>query len=243
MDFVIAHGVQTTADHWAEVARRLPGRVLVPNRRGRADSPPIGPDYELRTEVDDLHRVLDTTEHPFLVGHSYGGLIALLAAAERDDLTALVLYEPVVPVDGPFAREPLKAITEALDAGDRDKAFEIVSIELIGDSPRYAEAFRTRNPVGWSAMLELIDSTRAEIEALDRFRYDPAVLEKITVPTTVLLGERTDRPELVYGRAARSLTREIEGAELVMLPDQGHIAHLTAPDLLADTITKFIQHR
>lgn len=237
------HGVQTTADHWTEVASRLPGRVLVPDRRGRADSPPIGPDYDLQTEIDDLHRVLDTTEHPLLIGHSYGGLIALLTAAERDDLTALVLYEPVVPVDGPFARGPLKAISAALDAGDRDKAFEIVSIELIGDSPRYVDAFRTRNPAGWSAMLELIDSTRAELEALDRFHFDPAVLEKIVVPTTLLLGERTDRPELVYGRAVRALADGIDSATLAMLPDQGHIAHLTAPDLLAATITKFVPPR
>jgi pimeloyl-ACP methyl ester carboxylesterase len=93
VDIVITHGVQTTADHWTRVASLLPGRVVVPNRCGRADSPPIGSDYELSTEVADLHRVLDTTENPVLVGHSYGGLIALLTAAERDDLSALVLYE------------------------------------------------------------------------------------------------------------------------------------------------------
>lgn len=240
MDIVITHGVQTVADHWTDVAKRLPGHVTVPNRRGRADSPPHGPDYELRTEVDDLHRTLDRTTRPVLVGHSYGGVIALLTAAERDDLTTLVLYEPVLPVDGPFVRPALDWIGAAMADGDRDRAFEILAVDIVGDRPEFVELFRTRDPEGWAQMLDLLDASYTELQALQRFTFDPAVLGRIKVPTTVILGETTDRPELVYGKAARAITAGIEQARLVMLPGQGHIAHRLDPELLAGTITKAI---
>lgn len=234
---VITHGVQTVADHWTEVATRLPGRTLVPDRRGRGDSAPIGDDYELATEVADLNRVLDNAgPDPVLIGHSYGGAIALLTAAERDDLAALVLYEPTIPVDGPVTGEVLDLIGTALKAGDRDTAFATVLTRVVGDAPEDVEGFRTGDPAGWAAMLELIDSTYAELAALDRLAYDPSVLSKIKVPTLVILGEKSDRAELVFGRAARALVDGIDDATLVTLPGQGHIAHVLDPEALVEAI-------
>ncbi|WBB80509.1 alpha/beta hydrolase [Micromonospora sp. WMMD882] len=234
---VITHGVQTVADHWAEVANRLPGRTLVPNRRGRGESVPIGDDYELATEVADLHRVLDQAgPEPVLIGHSYGGMIALLAAAERDDLAGLVLYDPTVPVDGPVTGDGLDVMRAALKAGDRDTAFATVLTRVVGEYPEDVEGFRTGDPAGWAGMLELIDSTYAELSALDRLAYDPSLLAKVTAPTWVIVGERSDREELVFGRAARALVDGIADARLVVLPGQGHVAHVADPDALADAI-------
>lgn len=233
---VITHGVQSVADHWAEVADRLPGRTLVPNRRGRSGSEPITDGYDLKTEVEDLHRLLDRQENPILIGHSYGGAIALLAASERDDLAGLALYDPTLPVAGPVSGATLTRIRSALDAGDRDTAFATVLIEVVGDAPDGVEQFRTTDPDGWAAMLDLIDSTYEELAALDRLAYDPAVLSRITVPTVVVLGEHSDRADLVFGPSSRAAVAGIAGATLITLPGQGHIAHLAAPDLLADAI-------
>ncbi|GLZ29985.1 hydrolase [Lentzea sp. NBRC 105346] len=240
MDIVITHGVQTVADHWAEVAGRLPGDVTVPNRRGRLQSEPHGESYGLRTEIDDLHQVLDTKSNPVLIGHSYGGLIAFLTAAERDDLTALVLYEPVVPVDGPFARDALRRIEAAMDRDDLDEAFSILAVDLVGDPPMYVELFRAKDPRGWAEMLGLMAGTFTELRAVDAFDYDPSTPSRIKVPTLLLLGETSDRPELIYGRAARVLEQDIENATLEVLPRQGHIAHRLAPELLADRINRFL---
>jgi pimeloyl-ACP methyl ester carboxylesterase len=94
---VILHGAQAVATDWDQV-KALLGPTDVPERRGR-NGVPLPGDYSLRTEIDDLHAVLDRHERPTLIGHSYGGLIALHAAQERDDLSALVLYEPSLRIN------------------------------------------------------------------------------------------------------------------------------------------------
>lgn len=234
---VIVHGVQSVAAHWTEVAERLPGRTVVPNRRGRAGSAPLGADYDLGVEVADLHRVLDGVgPGAVLVGHSYGGAIALLTAAERGDLSALVLYEPALPVGRPVTGPALDRMRAALREGDRSTALTIVATEVVGDAVEDVEAIRVGDPAGWGAMLELIATTYVELSALDRLAYDPTVLSKVSAPTTVLIGERTDREPMTFGRSARAVVAGVAGARLVLLPEQGHISHVTAPDLLAAEI-------
>ena len=71
-------------------------RLLVPDRRGFGDSPALeGSPYTSDYAVDaaDVVGLLGTGAH--LVGHSYGGVVALLAAAARPDLVrSLALIEP-----------------------------------------------------------------------------------------------------------------------------------------------------
>lgn len=210
---VIVHGVQSVSEDWAQVGALL-GPTEVPDRRGRKGVP-LPDDYSLRTEVDDLHRILDRYEHPKLIGHSYGGLIALLTARERDDLAAVVLYEPALHL----AQETVDRIGLALEHGDRDRALEIVSV-AVGERP-----FRSEDPEGWLKAQELIDTTFRELGQVSAYVHEAA---EIKAPLTVVLGERT---EPIFGKAARDA-----GGELVVLAGEGHIAHVTNPELLAATI-------
>jgi pimeloyl-ACP methyl ester carboxylesterase len=99
--------------------------LVVPNRRGF----PPGPDVD-RVDFQDeavwLDRFLEPETH--LVGHSYGGVIALLAAARRPELVrSLTVIEP--PAFGIARGEP--AADEFVAGGDR----------LWQDGPRDPEAF------------------------------------------------------------------------------------------------------
>jgi pimeloyl-ACP methyl ester carboxylesterase len=216
---VILHGAQSTAADWNQVKSLLSAPTEVPERRGR-NGVPLPAGYSLRTEVDDLHAVLDRHERPTLFGHSYGGLIALLAAQERDDLEALVLYEPAIGVN----TVTIERFGRALGSGDRDLALEIMVTELAGE-----RAFRDTDPEGWLAAQELLDSTWLELQEVDGYRYEPP---KLKVPVTVVVGERTDH---LFGPAAREVVSDT-GGTLVTLPGEGHIAHVTNPALLAATI-------
>ncbi|MEV6239929.1 alpha/beta hydrolase [Lentzea sp. NPDC051838] len=213
---VIVHGVQSVSEDWAQVSALL-GETEVPDRRGRKGVP-LPDDYSLRTEIDDLHAVLDRHENPTLIGHSYGGLIALLTARERDDLKALVLYEPALYLAG----EILDRIESALREGDRDRALEIVAVEVAGEQP-----FRVEDPEGWLRAQDLVDTTFRELQQVSFYVHEPA---EIKAPLTVILGERT---EPYFGRAARDA-----GGELVTLKGEGHVAHVTNPELLAETIRR-----
>jgi len=65
--------------------------IVAPNRRGF----PPGPEVE-HVDFEDEAVWLDRFEEPgtHLVGHSYGGVIALLAAARHSELRSLTVIEP-----------------------------------------------------------------------------------------------------------------------------------------------------
>lgn len=215
---VIVHGAQSTAADWDQV-KALLGPTDIQDRRGR-NGVPLPGDYSLRTEIDDLHAVLDRHENPVLFGHSYGGLIALLTARERDDLAALVLYEPAFYLNS----AAIERFRQALARGDRDLALEIMVVEIAGE-----QVFRDDDPEGWLEAQDLLDTTLHELNEVDDYRYEPP---KLQVPVTVIVGERTEH---IFGRAARDVVRDTGGA-LVTLENEGHIAHVTNPELLATTI-------
>lgn len=78
---VLLHGLASNARIWELVAHRLAGRwrVLAFDQRGhgRSDKPAFG--YDFATLVDDLSTALGQlgVERPLVVGHSWGGNVAL----------------------------------------------------------------------------------------------------------------------------------------------------------------------
>src|SRR5215831_6099511 len=95
---VLVHGTFSWAtrafEHQRPLARRW--RLLLPDRRGFGaspdlDDPAMTSDYAV--DARDVAELLGTGTH--LVGHSYGGTVAMLAAAARPDLVrSLALIEP-----------------------------------------------------------------------------------------------------------------------------------------------------
>lgn len=92
---VLVHGSLTTGEEEWEAQRPLAEegfRLVVPDRRGYADGSEEGGEDFLR-DAEDVAELLDEGAH--LVGHSYGGIGALLAAARRPDaVLSLAVAEP-----------------------------------------------------------------------------------------------------------------------------------------------------
>jgi pimeloyl-ACP methyl ester carboxylesterase len=233
---VIVHGLNSYAHDWRAVAKVLESaghRVLVPYRRGRAPSGPLGDGYSLATEVADLSALLDVAgPGATLVGHSFGGLIALLTARSRPDIGTLVLYEPPVPGYHRVPAETLAAMGAALLAGDRDTALAIMITEVDGDPPERVTTLRASPE--WTILAKGLPTVHTELTAF-RATPTPDLAGYPVVPTTVLLGEVT---EPRFGRDARAVLAGLPHARLVMLPGHGHIAHSADPELLASLIRK-----
>src|SRR5881392_3809104 len=67
-------------------------KLLLVDRRGFGASSPNGP-VDFERDADDVAELLGDGSH--LVGHSYGGVVSLLAAARRPDaVRSLALIEP-----------------------------------------------------------------------------------------------------------------------------------------------------
>lgn len=91
---VFVHGSFDCAEETFPDQRELADRyrVVLVDRRGYGDSPPAVR-FDFDTQVGDLIAVLGSGAH--LVGHSYGGVLCLLAAARRPDLVwSLTVIEP-----------------------------------------------------------------------------------------------------------------------------------------------------
>lgn len=113
---VLVHGSVAFGTGAWEAQRPLAERftLVVATRSGYPPNPPLE-----RIDFDDQAReladLLETGDH--LVGHSYGGVVSLLAAAERPEtLSSLTVVEP--PAFGVAREDPaVKQFTGAFDEG------------------------------------------------------------------------------------------------------------------------------
>jgi len=74
--------------------------VHIIERRGRGLSSPQGADYSIRKECEDVLALQAKTGASALVGHSYGGLVALEVARNNPSFTKIAVYEPGVSIEG-----------------------------------------------------------------------------------------------------------------------------------------------
>ena len=93
---IVLPGVLSMASDYAAFASALADKFSVHTleRRGRGRSGPQGDGYCIQKEIDDVLAVQQDTGAKFLVGHSYGGLIALEAARNNNTFTRIAVYEP-----------------------------------------------------------------------------------------------------------------------------------------------------
>jgi pimeloyl-ACP methyl ester carboxylesterase len=92
-------------------------------RRGRGHSGPQGADYSITKECEDVLAVRAETGASLLVGHSYGGLIALEVARSNPAFAKLALYEPAVSIDGAMPTTWMPGYERKLAEGRRVDAF------------------------------------------------------------------------------------------------------------------------
>lgn len=74
--------------------------VHILERRGRGLSSPQGEDYSICKECEDVLALQQKTGASLLVGHSYGGLVALEVARNNPPFTRVAVYEPGVSIGG-----------------------------------------------------------------------------------------------------------------------------------------------
>jgi pimeloyl-ACP methyl ester carboxylesterase len=208
---LLVHGSVVNGELTWAAQRPLADRfdLVVPNRRGF----PPGPDVE-RVDFEDeavwLDRYLEPGTH--LVGHSYGGVISLLAAARRAEwIRSLTLIEP--PCLGVARGNPVvdayEAESEKLwhDAGDPEaflRAF-LAGVGLPAPPGRFSPALLQ----GARTLLVERHPWEAEIP-LD-------ALAKAPFPTLVVSGGHSEPFEIVCDVLAEGL-----GAERAELPGAGH---------------------
>jgi pimeloyl-ACP methyl ester carboxylesterase len=99
---LVLPGALTIAQDYATFANKLATThtVHVIERRGRGLSGPQGEDYSITKECEDVAAVQAETDAHLIVGHSFGGLVALEFARSNASIQKLVVYEAGVSIEG-----------------------------------------------------------------------------------------------------------------------------------------------
>jgi pimeloyl-ACP methyl ester carboxylesterase len=136
---ILVHGsLATGADEW-EMQRPLADEgfaLLVVDRRGYGHSPTAtGEDFF--ADADDIVELMGDGAH--LVGHSYGGLGAMLAAARRPEATrSLALLEaptPNVALEDPSWRGLVDELRDMWGADLPDDEWVVRFLSTVGSDP------------------------------------------------------------------------------------------------------------
>ncbi len=196
------HGLTGHGRRWESLSEKyLPEfSVLAPDLIGHGRSSWAAP-WTLEANVEALAALLDAEGGApvLVVGHSFGGAVALNLAAARPDLVSgLVLLDPAVALDGAWMAEIADAMLSCPDYPDRDEAMADKLSgswgEVAGRDPdeleRELDEHLTALPNGRLGWRISVPATMSYWSELTR----PIPLPRNGTPTTLVLATRTSPP-------------------------------------------------
>lgn len=239
---VFAHGFCMDHTMYAAQFEDLPDayRCLAWDMRGhgRSDCPP-GP-WTMQDLVVDLIAFIEHTNAApcHLVGMSWGGMLALRVAMQREDLVrSIVLVDTTADVYADDQIPVYRGFQEQIVSNDGipDELAEGTLAIFYG--PRFME----QNPEALKIHVNRQKDMQATalvqgLEVLiDRDRLVDR-LGEIRVPTLVIHGELDQAIPIAE---AEQLADGIPGAELLRVPDAGHTTPLETPDVVNEALAGF----
>jgi pimeloyl-ACP methyl ester carboxylesterase len=215
--------------------------VYAIDRRGRGGSGDAD-EYDLEREFEDIAAVVGSIDEPVtLLGHSTGGFYTLEAALRTDNLSGLVLYEPVMPMNdgkgytGP-SEETFAELTSLLEAGEIEQAF-------IGNWKKNAdwtseEVDALRSAPMWQEYVEQFPTLLPRVVKILDYTFDPERFAHLTVPTLLLSGSESGQ----WGHeTTEALDDALPNTRVVTFDGHGHMAMFTAPNRFSDEVLAFIR--
>ncbi|HEY7010286.1 MAG TPA: alpha/beta fold hydrolase [Jatrophihabitantaceae bacterium] len=242
------------------------GRLIYYDQRGRGrSSPSPARDVTIDSEVADLEAL---RQHlgagpVALLGHSWGGVLAMEYAARHPDNVSRLVLLNTAPASNREWREFLSAWrggrsdsdAAALTALTQRPAY--AAGEVAADTELYRIVFRTasRDPQVCERIVsrlraqftpaKVVDSRviedRLQRDTLEHDGYDIASrLSRLRVPTLVVHGAH----DFVPVRMAERIAASIPGSRLEILPNCGHFCYAERPTAVRDVVCGFLHpHR
>lgn len=185
-------------------------RLVVPHRAGYPPNPRQDR-IDFNDQAEELAELIEPGSH--LVGHSYGGVIALvMAGAIGDRLTSLIVIEP--PAFGlvrgnPAAEAIISELERIGEAGGDPRTQLLAFMRAVGSTTEVPDPL----PPGGEQLVQAGNAQRPPWEA----GFDFAAIRAAGIPILVITGGHND----AYEAVATVLQREL-GAEHSVVPGRGH---------------------
>lgn len=257
LTFILLHGFGASLFSWRDVMQPLSqyGRVIAFDRPafGLTERPmpgewtgenPYGPE----AQVDIVIGLMDAlgVEQAVLVGNSAGGTVSInTALAYPQRVQALVLVDAAVYAGGgaPAWVRPLLGTPQMRHVGP------LISRQLQAQGRAFIQT-AWHDPtritpdiyVGYEKPLQAEGWDRAlwELTAASHASDLEGRLGELFMPVLVLTG---DDDRIVPTEQSLRLGSEIPQAELIVIPQCGHLPHEEHPQLFMDALAAFIQDR
>jgi pimeloyl-ACP methyl ester carboxylesterase len=245
---IALHCSGASGRQWRGLAAMLSphAHVIAPDLKAHHGGIPEGrPHISLMNEAAPVIGMIDATASPVhLVGHSYGGAVALRAALERPNRVAsLTLYEPT-------AFSLLRYLGQAGRALHDDIAMLASRISHAVNEGRHGEAMRSfydywQGKGTWSQLpsdLRLILAARiveipSDFTALFTDDMQPRQLRRLSIPTLVITGKNSPEPSRAI---AAHVARVIPKGRNIELTGAGHMGPVTHRETVAEIIASHI---
>ncbi|HZF49426.1 MAG TPA: alpha/beta hydrolase [Polyangiaceae bacterium] len=243
---LLVHSGGFTSRQWRKLAADLAPtyQVLAPDLLGYGASGPwpLGERFHFRQDVAHLESILNDAKAPVhVVGHSYGGFLALKLALDRPNaVRSLALFEPVAfGILNEPADTEARRILDLLPTRYAPGSDGVVDRWLAGFVDWW------NGPGAWASLAE---------DAKGNFR---AVGWKLSQEVATLVTDQTDRgayrslamPALLLGgaqsplparRVLEKLAAALPRATLQIFEDMGHMAPITHADVVNAAIVAHI---
>ena len=228
---VLIHGAGGNHLSWPPEIRRLSGeRLFAVDLPGHGKSAGVGC-QTISDYATSLLYFLDGIKLPraVFVGHSMGSAIALtLALRYPDRVLGLAMV-------GGGAR--LRVDPGIMENASNPATFEL-AVKSVNEWAFSAHADSRLKELTMQRMREIRPTVlHGDFMACDMFN-EMEYLNKIEIPTLVVCGEEDKMTPL---RFSEYLAQHIRKAELVMIPDAGHMVQLEKPEEVAGALAPFLK--
>ena len=220
---VLVHGSLATSDDEWQAQRPLADegfRLLVFDRRGYGKNP-TAPGEDFLRDAGDIADLMGDGAH--LVGHSYGGLGVLYAAARRPEATlSLTVLEPgafMMGSDDPAAQQLVTDIRGVWDQDLPDEDWCVRFLTAVGSDPD------TLGPELLAAAVPLVPVLRRGRPPFDG-ELPLAELASAAFPKLVVSGGHSAGWEAICDDVAKQI-----GASRMMVEGAGHEVQFTGRPL------------
>lgn len=247
---VALHCSGSTGRQWSALAERLGAdfSVHAPDLIGTASRghwSGAGP-FSLAEEAAPIIELLEWAEAPIhLVGHSYGGGLALhIALTQPPRIASLALYEPsafhLLSAMGPHGAEALaeiRALAAALDEGVLTGAYQAAAARFI-DYWNGEGAWQAMGPRLRTELVRYLPKACLDFRALLDEPGSLASVCRLGCPLLLLRGEHAPRPTRLI---ADGLAGVVAHATAGIVSTAGHMGPLTHAERVAEHIAEFVR--
>jgi pimeloyl-ACP methyl ester carboxylesterase len=243
---LVVPGALSMASDYVSLAETLAERltVHVVERRGRGQSGPQGAAYGIAMECEDVAAMLAHTGATSVVGHSFGGLVALEAARASPSIARLAVYEPGVSIGGSIDMSWTAEYERKLGEEKPLEAF-IAFIKRMSPQSRRTPAWllklilpRVIGRQKLDRMYQLLAANLREHREVERLDGSFAHYAQVSARTLIMVGGRSPT-------WARSTCRQLAGvmpaASLREFPRLDHFGITEgAPLVVGRALTEFL---